>query len=130
MDGTETPSATLEEARAAVAERAWERAHELFAAVAAERPLEAEDLERFAKAAFWIGKTDHPVPADPRSGLHICFTAPDRASVARFHQAALAAGGQDNGAPGLRPDYGPAYYAAFVIDPSGYRIEAYCESAA
>ena len=82
------------------------------------------------KAAFWIGQTDHPVPADPRSGLHICFTAPDRASVARFHQAALAAGGQDNGAPGLRPDYGPAYYAAFIIDPSGYRIEAYCESAA
>jgi class 3 adenylate cyclase len=55
MDGTETPSATLNEARAAVAERAWERAHELFAAVAAKRPLEAEDLERFAKAAFWIG---------------------------------------------------------------------------
>jgi class 3 adenylate cyclase len=58
MGGTETPSATLDEARAAVAERAWERAHELFAAVAAERPLEAEDLERFAKAAFWIGAGD------------------------------------------------------------------------
>lgn len=58
MSGTETPSATLEEARAAVAERAWRRAHELFAAMAAERPLEAEDLERFAKAAFWIGAAD------------------------------------------------------------------------
>jgi class 3 adenylate cyclase len=58
MGGTETPSATLDEARAAVAERAWGRAHELFAAVAAERPLEAEDLERFAKAAFWIGAAD------------------------------------------------------------------------
>ena len=58
MDETETPSATLDEARAAVAERAWGRAHELFAAVAAERPLEAEDLERFAKAAFWIGAAD------------------------------------------------------------------------
>jgi class 3 adenylate cyclase len=58
MGGTETPSATLDEARAAVAERSWERAHELFAAVAAERPLEAEDLERFAKAAFWIGAAD------------------------------------------------------------------------
>jgi len=58
MSGTETPSATLDEARAAVAERAWGRAHELFAAVAAERQLEAEDLERFAKAAFWIGAAD------------------------------------------------------------------------
>ncbi len=58
MDGTETPSATIEQARAAVAERAWGRAHELFAAVAAERPLEAEDLERLAKAAFWIGAGD------------------------------------------------------------------------
>ncbi len=58
VDETETPSATLDEARAAVAERAWGRAHELFAAVAAERPLEAEDLERFAKAAFWIGAAD------------------------------------------------------------------------
>jgi class 3 adenylate cyclase len=55
MSGTETPAATLEEARAAVAARSWERAHELFAAVAAERPLEADDLERFAKAAYWIG---------------------------------------------------------------------------
>ncbi len=58
MGGTETPSATLDEARTAVAERAWGRAHELFATVAAERPLEAEDLERFAKAAFWIGAAD------------------------------------------------------------------------
>ena len=58
MSGTETPSATLDEARAAVAERAWGLSHELFAAVAAERPLEAEDLERFAKAAFWIGAAD------------------------------------------------------------------------
>jgi class 3 adenylate cyclase len=55
MSGTETPAATLDEARAAFARRAWERAHELFASVAAERPLEAEDLERFAKAAYWIG---------------------------------------------------------------------------
>ncbi len=58
MDGTETPAATLEEARSAFDRRAWERAHELFASVAAERPLEAEDLERFAKAAYWIGAAD------------------------------------------------------------------------
>lgn len=60
----------------------------------------------------------------PGPGVHFAFAAPDRASVARFHAAALRQGGQDNGAPGLRPDYGPNYYAAFVIDPDGYRIEA------
>ena len=52
--------------------------------------------------------------------------APTRASVDAFHAAALKAGAKDNGAPGLRKDYGPNYYAAFVIDPDGYRIEAYC----
>lgn len=81
------------------------------------------------EADFWVNGTEHPVPADPRSGLHICFTAPDRAAVDAFHKAALAAGGTDNGKPGLRADYGPDYYAAFVIDPEGYRIEAWCGKA-
>jgi catechol 2,3-dioxygenase-like lactoylglutathione lyase family enzyme len=75
---------------------------------------------------FWISGTQHPVPADDRSGLHICFTAPDRAAVDGFHMGALKAGGRDNGKPGLRPDYGPNYYAAFAVDPDGYRIEAWC----
>jgi catechol 2,3-dioxygenase-like lactoylglutathione lyase family enzyme len=75
---------------------------------------------------FWVSGTEHPVPADHRSGLHICFTAPDRASVDAFHAAALKAGGKDNGKPGPRPDYGPNYYAAFAVDPDGYRIEAWC----
>lgn len=77
---------------------------------------------------FWISTTDHPVPADDRSGLHICFDAPTRAGVDAFHAAALGNGGRDNGAPGLRADYGANYYAAFVVDPDGYRIEAYCGS--
>jgi catechol 2,3-dioxygenase-like lactoylglutathione lyase family enzyme len=76
--------------------------------------------------AFWVNRAEHPVPADPASGLHICFAAPTRASVDAFHAAALAAGGRDNGGPGLRPDYDPGYYAGFVVDPEGYRIEAYC----
>lgn len=75
---------------------------------------------------LWISATAHPVPADKRSGLHFCFAAPNRAAVDAFHAAALRTGGTDNGAPGLRPDYGETYYAAFVIDPDGYRIEAYC----
>ena len=66
------------------------------------------------------------MPADEKSGLHFCFTAPSRAAVDAFHSAALRAGGRDNGAPGLRVQYGPDYYAAFVIDPDGYRIETYC----
>jgi len=60
----------------------------------------------------------------PTSGLHVAFQAADPETVDRFHQAAIAAGGRDNGAPGLRPDYGEHYYAAFLIDPDGHRIEA------
>lgn len=80
--------------------------------------------------AFWVSTSEQPVPADPRSGLHICFIAPTRAGVDAFHAAALSASGRDNGAPGLRADYGPGYYAAFVIDPEGYRLEAHCDKAA
>ena len=76
--------------------------------------------------AFWISRTDRPVPADDASGLHFCFAAPTRKSVDAFHAAALGTGGRDNGKPGLRPDYGAKYYAAFVFDPDGYRLEAYC----
>jgi catechol 2,3-dioxygenase-like lactoylglutathione lyase family enzyme len=78
--------------------------------------------------ALWIGAAARPVPADPESGLHVCFAAPTPASVDAFHAAALREGGQDNGPPGLRTDYGPGYYAAFVVDPDGYRIEAHCEA--
>lgn len=76
--------------------------------------------------ALWISPTDKPVPPDQKSGLHFCFDAPTRKSVAAFHAAALGAGGKDNGNPGLRADYGANYYAAFVVDPDGYRLEAYC----
>ncbi len=77
------------------------------------------------KIALWIGKAEQPVRPDPESGLHFCFGAPTRKAVDAFHVAAVNTGGTDNGAPGLRPDYGTDYYAAFVIDPDGYRIEAY-----
>lgn len=60
----------------------------------------------------------------PGAGFHLAFSAGSRAQVAAFHAAALAAGGTDNGAAGLRPDYGDHYYAAFVIDPDGHRLEA------
>jgi catechol 2,3-dioxygenase-like lactoylglutathione lyase family enzyme len=76
--------------------------------------------------SLWIGAAERPVPPDEKSNLHFCFDAPTRKSVDGFHAAALKAGGRDNGGPGLRPDYGASYYAAFVVDPDGYRIEAYC----
>lgn len=60
----------------------------------------------------------------PGPGFHTAFAAPSREAVSRFHEAALRHGGTDNGAPGLRPHYGEHYYAAFVLDPDGYRIEA------
>lgn len=77
------------------------------------------------EVALWLLAVERPVAPDDKSGLHICFRAPTRESVNTFHAAALAAGGRDNGAPGLRADYGENYYAAYVVDPDGYRIEAY-----
>ncbi len=62
--------------------------------------------------------------APPGPGFHLAFAAPTRAAVDAFHAAGLRAGGADNGAPGLRPDYGPHYYAAFLVDPDGHRVEA------
>jgi catechol 2,3-dioxygenase-like lactoylglutathione lyase family enzyme len=67
---------------------------------------------------------------EPTAPLHIAFAAPDRATVDAFHAAAIAAGGQDNGAPGLRPQYHAGYYAAFAIDPDGNNIEAVCHQPA
>jgi catechol 2,3-dioxygenase-like lactoylglutathione lyase family enzyme len=75
---------------------------------------------------FWLGATDHPLKADKRSGVHFCFKAASREAVDGFYKAALKAGGEDNGKPGIRAEYTPGYYAAFVVDPTGYRLEAFC----
>jgi catechol 2,3-dioxygenase-like lactoylglutathione lyase family enzyme len=76
---------------------------------------------------LWLLKTARPPRFDAESGVHVSFKAPTRAGVDEFHGAAMKNGGQDNGPPGPRPAYGPSYYAAFVIDPDGYRLEAHCE---
>ncbi len=73
------------------------------------------------KPEFWIG-TGEPLTGS----LHVAFTAPSRAVVDAFYEAAMAAGGRDNGAPGLRPHYHENYYGAFVLDPDGHNIEAVC----
>jgi catechol 2,3-dioxygenase-like lactoylglutathione lyase family enzyme len=75
---------------------------------------------RDGAGAFWVGQMG-PVPGP----IHLAFAAADRAAVRAFHAAALAAGGKDNGGPGLR-DYHPNYYGAFIIDPDGHNIEAVC----
>jgi len=82
-----------------------------------------------ASPRFWVLAADRPVPSDEKSGLHFCFTAKSRAAVDAFHAAALHAGGRDNGKPGVRREYDDKYYAAFVVDPDGYRVEAYCSAA-
>jgi catechol 2,3-dioxygenase-like lactoylglutathione lyase family enzyme len=74
---------------------------------------------------FWIHQRGRPA-----AGVHVCFRCSDRAAVDAFHEAALAAGGRDNGPPGLRPQYHERYYAAFVLDPDGNNVEAVCHEAA
>jgi catechol 2,3-dioxygenase-like lactoylglutathione lyase family enzyme len=66
----------------------------------------------------------------PGEGNHVAFRAGTRAQVRAFHAAALTAGGRDNGGPGLRDHYGPDYFAAFVLDPDSFNIEAVCHAAA
>lgn len=73
---------------------------------------------------FWINQRQDRPETSPDSGLHICLRAPDEAAVDAFYQAALENGGTDDGKPGLRPQYTRNYYAAFIRDPDGNRIEA------
>ncbi len=73
------------------------------------------------RPVFWLHEGEKQTPP-----IHIAFTADTRAEVDAFYEAAMAAGGTDNGAPGLRPHYHPDYYGAFVRDPDGHNIEAVC----
>jgi catechol 2,3-dioxygenase-like lactoylglutathione lyase family enzyme len=75
------------------------------------------------KPDFWIG-------GGAGAPVHVAIVSADRAGVDAFHRAALAAGGRDNGGPGLRPQYHPNYYGAFVLDPDGNNIEAVCHTPA
>jgi catechol 2,3-dioxygenase-like lactoylglutathione lyase family enzyme len=77
------------------------------------------------KPEFWISRG---TPNQPP--VHIAFRVDSRAAVNAFYQAALAAGGRDNGAPGIRAHYHPDYYGAFVLDPDGHNIEAVCHQPA
>ena len=86
----------------------------------------SNDREQYAGFAgpdrerIWIGR------GEPQGYVHIAVLAHDRATVRRFYDEAIKAGGRDNGAAGLRPQYSPDYYGAFVLDPDGHNIEAVC----
>ena len=73
-----------------------------------------------AKPDFWIRQ------GEVGAAVHVAFASEDRATVDAFHEAAMAAGGRDNGGPGLRPEYHASYYGAYVFDPDGNNIEAVC----
>jgi catechol 2,3-dioxygenase-like lactoylglutathione lyase family enzyme len=80
-------------------------------------------LGRGGRGQFWFGAFG-PSPGP----LHVAFSAETREQVRQFHAAALAAGGRDNGPPGIRAQYHPDYYAAFVIGPDGHNLEAVCHA--
>ncbi|WP_222877497.1 VOC family protein [Terrihabitans soli] len=75
------------------------------------------------KPDFWLGAEGRTTPH-----VHVCFAAENRAAVEAFYKAAIAAGGRDNGPPGIRAHYHPNYYGAFVLDPEGHNIEAVCHT--
>jgi len=90
--------------------------------VIASRDVSGAGLGPKGEPALWL----YPTKGDAGPGMHVAFRAPNRAAVDKFHAAGLDAGGRDNGRPGLRADYGPSYYAAFLIDPDGNNVEAVC----
>lgn len=90
-----------------------------------ENDAPAAGFGRDGKADFWIGGE-----GGLSKPLHVAIVADERAVVDAFHAAALAAGGIDNGAPGVRAHYHPNYYGAFVLDPDGHNIEAVCRKSA
>ena len=90
-----------------------------FAAVG--RSIESEDEHHINSGELYVSAADG---APVTTGLHLAFQAADREAVQRFHADAIAAGGTDNGGPGIREIYSPTYYGAFVLDPEGNNIEA------
>jgi len=109
-----------------------ERSRRFYASTLA--PLGIVEMMQFEGAVafgreqpqFWIVQGE---PAEMRPRVHVAFSTTTRMEVDTFHRAALSAGGSDHGAPGLRPQYHPNYYAAFVLDPDGYNVEAVCHRA-
>lgn len=98
----------------------------VLSTVGARKILEFPGAVGFGKRfpEFWVQTPLDGKPASVANGSHFCFIAPSQDAVQAFYDAALEAGGTDDGPPGPRPDYGPDYYACFVRDPDGHKIEA------
>jgi catechol 2,3-dioxygenase-like lactoylglutathione lyase family enzyme len=83
-------------------------------------------------SSFWIYAKDRQQnalpPIQPTPRFHLAFQAANRSAVDAFYAAAIAQGGTDDGAPGIRAHYHPNYYAAYVCDPDGYKLEAVCHN--
>ncbi|WP_426956764.1 VOC family protein [Muricoccus radiodurans] len=115
----------------AVADYARSRAFYSAALAACGWGIHSEDANSImfgpeGRPQLWIGAPE--IAGKPPGHIHFAVQAATRAAVDAFHAAALAAGGADNGAPGLRAQYHPNYYAAFVIDPDGHNVEAVCHA--
>lgn len=100
----------------------------VMATLGARRIMEHEVGIGYGRAfpEFWASRPHDRGAAAAGNGTHICFNAADAQAVAAFHAAGLGAGGVDDGAPGPRPEYAPGYYAAFLRDPDGNKVEAMC----
>ena len=90
--------------------------------VLASRDISGAGFGPPGEPALWL----HVAKDSTRRDVHVAFRATDRAAVDRFHADGVAAGGRDNGGPGLRTDYSPDYYASFLLDPDGNNVEAVC----
>jgi catechol 2,3-dioxygenase-like lactoylglutathione lyase family enzyme len=120
------PVADYERAKAFYAAALAPLGYTLIMEVGADKTESASPAAGFGangKPDFWIGGE-----GGINRPLHVAIVARDRATVDAFYAAALAAGGRDNGSPGLRPHYHPHYYGAFVLDPDGHNIEAVCHT--
>ena len=103
----------------------------VFTALGIDRFFTTEDAVAYGEpegSQVWVLRPYDGNAAKAGNCVHIAFLAPDRASVRAFHAAALANGGSDEGAPGLRPHYHPNYYGAYVRDPEGNKIQAVCHA--
>lgn len=114
----------------------WQRARPFWIAVmkALAHPVMFEREEGIAFGSptgpkTFVGPPYDREAAQPGNGVHIAYLVPDRATVDAFHAAALAHGGSDEGPPGLRLQYHPNYYGAYVRDPDGNKLQAVCHSA-
>src|SRR6187397_167618 len=116
IDHVAIDASDLERSKAFYAESLGPRGYELVM----EFEHGAAGFAAQGKPDFWLYR------GTAAGGTHVAFAAPDRATVDAFHAASLAAGGKDNGAPGLRPRYHADYYGGYVIDPDGHNVEAVC----